>query len=147
MSLTFFYSVLLLFSFFNPSKRHLQLICVSFLVSFFKYFFLSCFHFLSSRSSQFYRILYPYKYATCDDHIFHPTMSFFTITQTTYNSFFISKRSYALYLLFIRLYSTYSTGHIYKFLFSQFSVIWVNFFIYWGWGGGVQMGARWPGIS
>ncbi len=49
MSLTFFYSVLLLFAFFNPSKHHLHLIRFPFLVFFFKFFFLSCFHFLSFR--------------------------------------------------------------------------------------------------
>ncbi len=43
-----FYSVLLLFSFFNPSKHHLHLM-FPFLVSFFKYLFLSSFHFLSFR--------------------------------------------------------------------------------------------------
>jgi hypothetical protein len=90
MSLTFFYSVLLLFSFFNPSKHHLHLIRFPFLVSLFKVFFLVLHTFLKF-VSQSYRILYTYKYAPYDDLIFHPTMSFFvTITQTAFN-FFISK--------------------------------------------------------
>ncbi len=38
MSLTFFYSVLLLFAFFNPSKHHLHLIRFPVLDSFFKIF-------------------------------------------------------------------------------------------------------------
>ncbi len=139
MSLTFFYSVLLLFPIFNPSKHHLHLIRFPFLVSFFKYVFLSCFYFLSFRPNTVeFCIL---TNMLCDDH---PTMSFFvTITQTAF-IFLVPERPCTLYLFFSMLYSPYNTGHSNKFLFSQFSVIWVNFFIYWG--GGRGRGCRWaPG--